>query len=181
MSGKQIQLFKNFKSDEIQYYINQINTIKASSNGIFNEDTIKNYSVAIEGLEAKQAALLLSTQGLTNAQIAETLAVNEATTAETYQSMADAGLLKSKRQLTVAEIQENLQTVLGADADTSATMASLGLSAAIEGQEHQTVELTAKKLQEMVATHALTEAQAQEPAMRISVNSFKSIDRSFCI
>lgn len=181
LSNGQIKLFDKLKPYEIQSYINQINAVKSASNGLFNEDVIKNYSVAIEGLEAKQAALLLSTQGLTNAQIAETLAVNEATTAETYKAMADAGLLKSKQQLTVAEIQENLQTVLGADADTSATMASLGLSAAIEGQEHQTVELTAKKLQEAVATHALTEAQAQEPAMRISVNSFKSIDRSFCI
>lgn len=144
MSGIQIQVFQNFKPDELQSYINQINAVKFASNGIFNEDAIKNYSVAIEGLEAKQAALLLSTQSLTNVQIAETISVNEVTAAETYQAMADTGLLKSKQKLTVAKIQKNLQTVLGEDADTSAAMVSLGLSVAIERQEHQLVQLTAK-------------------------------------
>ena len=171
LSGNQLQLLvKNFdKPEELQSYITEINAIKTASNGIFNEDVALSYAVAIEGLESKQAALLLSTQGLTNAQIAETLAVNESNVARNYQAMADAGLLARKQQLTVAEIQENLQTVLGAEADTSAAMSSLGLSAAIEGQEHQTVQLTAKKLQELVVTHALTEAQAQELAMRTGV------------
>ncbi len=127
------------------------------------------YAKAIEGLEAKQAALLLSTQGLTNAQIAETLAVNESNAAKNYQAMADAGLLARKQKLTVAQVQENLQTVLGAEADTSAAMASLGLSAAMEGQGHQTVKLTARKLEEAVATNVLTEAQAKELAMRTGV------------
>ena len=84
--------------------------------------------------------------------------------------MTDAGLLKNKQKLTLAEVQENLQTVLGAEADTSAAMASLGLSASIEGQEYQTVQLTAKKLQEAVATNVLTKAQAQEFAMRTGVS-----------
>ncbi|MDE7415743.1 MAG: hypothetical protein K2N44_05405 [Lachnospiraceae bacterium] len=89
--------------------------------------------------------------------------------AKNYQAMVDAGLLAQRQRLTLAQIQENLQTVLGAEADTSAAMASLGLSAAIEGQEHQTVQLTTKKIQEAVATDVLTQAQAQEFAMRTGV------------
>lgn len=68
---------------------------------MFNEDAVLNYAVAIVGLEAKQAALLLSTQGLTNAQIAETLARNGAAATENYQAMAEAGLLARKQELTV--------------------------------------------------------------------------------
>ena len=169
MSGKQISLFKSLPEQELQSYITQIQAIKSASNGMFNATAVQGYSQAIQGLEAKQAALLLSTQGLTNAQIAETLAFNESNVAKNYQAMVDAGLLKSKQSLTLAQIQSNLQTVLGAEADTSAAMASLGLSAAIEGQEHQTIQLSAKKLQEAVATNVLTEAQAQELAMRTGV------------
>ena len=83
--------------------------------------------------------------------------------------MTEAGLLARKQELTVAEVQKNLQTILGTEADTSAAMSVLGLSAAMEGQEYQTVQLTSKKLKELVTSHALTEAQAQELAMRTGV------------
>lgn len=169
LSGIQLQVFKGLDGAQIQNYITQLQTIKASSNGLYAATPVAEYAKAIEGLEAKQAALLLSTQGLTNAQIAETLAVNESNAAKNYQAMADAGLLARKQKLTVAQVQENLQTVLGAEADTSAAMASLGLSAAMEGQGHQTVKLTARKLEEAVATNVLTEAQAKELAMRTGV------------
>ena len=145
--------------------------LRSASNGIFNNTTAQEYGHILQDVEAKQAALLLSTQGLTNAQIAETLAVNESSVSKNYQAMADAGLLKNKQSLTLAQIQENLQTVLGTEADTSAAMSALGLSAAIEGQEHQTVQITAKKLQEAIVTGALTEAQAQELAMRTGVTA----------
>ncbi|TGY98053.1 hypothetical protein E5329_01185 [Petralouisia muris] len=164
-----MQVFKGLDGAQIQNYITQLQAIKASSNGLYASTPVAEYAKAIEGLEAKQAALLLSTQGLTNAQIAETLAVNESNAAKNYQAMADAGLLARKQKLTVAQVQENLQTVLGAEADTSAAMASLGLSAAMEGQGHQTLKLTARKLEEAVATNALTEAQAKELAMRTGV------------
>ena len=169
LSGVQLQVFKGLDGAQIQNYITQLQTIKASSNGLYAATPVAEYAKAIEGLEAKQAALLLSTQGLTNAQIAETLAVNESNAAKNYQAMADAGLLARKQKLTVEQVQENLQTVLGAEADTSAAMASLGLSAAMEGQGHQTVKLTARKLEEAVATNVLTEAQAKELAMRTGV------------
>lgn len=162
-------LFKEADLGTLQTYINQLQAAKLASKGVFDATTISTYATAIEGLEAKQAALLLSTQGLNTAQIQQTLTAKGLTVEEQYQAMVEAGLLARKQKLTVAQVQENLQTVLGAEADTSAAMASLGLSASIEGQEHQTVQLTAKKLQEAVATHALTEAQAQELAMRTGV------------
>ena len=136
---------------------------------MFDSTTAQSYATATQELEANQTALLLSTQGLTNAQIAETLAAKEANTAKNYQAMADAGLLKHKQELTLAQVQQNLQTVLGRDADTSAAMAALGLSGAIEGEEHQIVQITAKKLQEAMASGELTQAQAQELAMRTGI------------
>lgn len=120
-------------------------------------------------VDSAQAALLLSTQDLNTAQIAETMALKEGSTEKAYQAMANAGLLKSKQSLTAAEMQNTLQTVLGADADISETMTSLGLSAAMEGETSQTVRLTAAKLREAVANGTLTLTQAQEIGMRTGV------------
>lgn len=169
LNTNQIKIFDKIKPKELQSYITQIQAIKASSKGLYASTPVNEYAAAIQGLEAKQAALLLSTQGLTNAQIAETLAVNESNVAKNYQAMADAGLLASKQKLTVAQVQENLQTVLGSEADAKAAMASMGLSASTETQMHKTVKLSAAKLQEAVNTNVLTEAQAQELAMRTGV------------
>ena len=169
MSGKQISLFKSLPEQELQSYITQLQAIKASSKGLYATTPVNEYATAIQGLETKQAALLLSTQGLTNAQIAETLAVNESNVAKNYQAMVDAGLLAHKQKLTLAQVQENLQTVLGSEADAKAAMAAMGLSAVTETQMHKTVKLSAAKLQEAVNTNILTEAQAQELAMRMGV------------
>lgn len=169
LNTNQIKIFDKIKPEELQSYITQIQAIKASSQGLYAPTPVNEYAAAIQGLEAKQAALLLSTQGLTNAQIAETLAVNESNVAKNYQAMADAGLLASKQKLTVAQVQENLQTVLGSEADAKAAMASMGLSASTETQMHKTIKLSAAKLQEAVNTNVLTEAQAQELAMRTGV------------
>lgn len=56
---------------------------------------MQEYANALSELEPTQAAVLLSTQGLTNAQIQQTLAAQGASTAAQYQAMAEAGLLKS--------------------------------------------------------------------------------------
>lgn len=169
-SGEQINtLVGKLDATQIQSYITQLQAAKAASNGLFNTTAAQSYAAAIQGLETKQAALLLSTQGLTNAQIAETLAVNESNVAKNYQAMVDAGLLAHKQKLTLAQVQENLQTVLGSEADAKAAMAAMGLSAATETQMHKTVKLSAAKLQEAVNTNILTEAQAQELAMRMGV------------
>ena len=102
----------------------------------------------------------------TSAETAEKLTV-----AEQYQAMTDAGLLASKTKLTKAEVQKNLQTVLGKEANIDEAMSSLGLSVAMKGEERQTVKLTAKKLQEAYASGKLTEAQAQELAMRFGLSA----------
>lgn len=170
MDRNQLLLFKDLNDIEsLQPHIANIQSVQAESTGMFDSTTAQSYATATQELEANQTALLLSTQGLTNAQIAETLAAKEANTAKNYQAMADAGLLKHKQKLTLAQVQQNLQTVLGRDADTSAAMAALGLSGAIEGEEHQIVQITAKKLQEAMASGELTQAQAQELAMRTGI------------
>ncbi len=120
-------------------------------------------------MSTSQAALLLSTQGLTNAQIAETLVTKEGSTADAYQAMVEAGLLKSKQALTNAELQNTIATKIGNEEYAKALMSHMGLAVAIEGEEVQTVQLTAKKLQQAIASGLLTEAQAQEIAMTTGV------------
>jgi len=56
---------------------------------------MQEYANALSELEPTQAAVLLSTQGLTNAQIQQTLAAQGASTAAQYQTMVEAGLLES--------------------------------------------------------------------------------------
>ena len=176
MSGKQITLFKDFKPEEIQSYISQINAVKTASNGIFNDEAALNYAIAIEGLESKQAALLLSTQGLSNAQIQETLAIQGLTEAQRYEAMTQSGLLKSKQQLTNVEVQSNIAKTLSktmseeeANAKAQELMASMKLSVAKGGENAQTVKLTSAKLSELVTEGKLTQAQAQEIAARTGV------------
>lgn len=163
LSGKQINnLVGSSSESEIQSYVQELQAISKADYGNFKALKIKEYANAIQGLEAKQAALLLSTQGLTNAQIAETLAINESNVAKNYQAMLDAGLLSRKQTLTLAQVQENLQTILGTEARANEAISSLGLSIISKGEEAQTVKLTSKKLQEAVATGVLTKAQEQE-------------------
>lgn len=79
--------------------------------------------------------------------------------------MAEAGLLKSKQKLTNAELQNTIATQVGNESYAKAIMNHMGIAVAIEGEEAQTVQLTAKKLQQLVATGLLTAAQAKEIAM----------------
>lgn len=79
--------------------------------------------------------------------------------------MVEAGLLKSKTFLTNAELQNIIATRLGNTEDAKALMSHLGLSAAIEGEEAQTVQLTSKKMKLLAATNLLTAEQVQEIAM----------------
>lgn len=85
--------------------------------------------------------------------------------------MVDAGLLANKQKLTNVELQSILTSQLGSEAKAQETMTSMGLSVAIEGEEAQTVQLTAKKLEQAVTSGILTEAQAQELAMTVGVTA----------
>ena len=159
----------NLNSNQLQSYITKINAIKTASNGLFASSQIQQYIIALSGVEASQAALLLSTQGLTNAQISEILVKKEGNVQKAHEAMLNAGLLKSKQKLTNAELQQTIATKIGNEEDAKAIMASMGLSVAIEGEEAQTVQLTAKKLQLAVRSGLLTKAQAQEIAMTAGV------------
>ena len=168
-SSKQIQLLNPEKNwggiNELQSYIEEIKSISYADYGDFDILRLQEYATALSDVEAKQAALLLSTQGITNSQIQQTLAVQELSTAEQYKAMVEAGLLKSQTSLTNAELQNIIATQLGNTEDAKALMSHLGLCVAIEGEEAQTVQLTAKKMQLLAATGLLTEAQAQQIAM----------------
>jgi len=132
---------------------------------------MQEYANALSELEPTQAAVLLSTQGLTNAQIQQTLAAKGLSTEMQYQAMAEAGLLSSSTKLTNTKLQSVLATQLESDAKAEEVMTSMGLTVAKEGEDAVTVKLTAKKLQEAVASGVLTEAQAQELAMTLGVTT----------
>jgi len=143
-------LVGNFDTTQLQSYIDKINEIKYAPDygdfSVFEATAPLDYANALQELSASQAALLLSTQGLTNAQIAESMVAKEGTTEKAYQAMVDAGLLKSKVSLTNAELQNTIATATNNEVTAKAAMLSMGLSIATEGEEVQTVQLTAKKL-----------------------------------
>lgn len=174
LSEKQLNtLTKEVNPEQLQSYIDKIKEIQNADYGdfsVFENTAYLDYTNVLGDVSASQAALLLSTQGLTNAQIAETLVTKEGSTADAYQAMVEAGLLKSKQTLTNAELQNTIATKIGNKEDAKAVMSHMGLAVAIEGEEVQTVQLTTKKLQQAVASGLLTETQSQEIAMTTGVN-----------
>lgn len=167
----------SISDDQLQAYISKIQSIQNADLSKLNPDKkdvyqslqIKQYANALSELKPTQAAVLLSTQGLTNAQIQQTLAAKGLSTEMQYQAMAEAGLLSSSTKLTNTKLQSVLATQLESDAKAEEVMTSMGLTVAKEGEDAVTVKLTAKKLQEAVASGVLTEAQAQELAMTLGV------------
>ncbi len=178
LSKNQILLFKDVDEKKLQSYINKINEIKSVDTGEyfggFDIGQIQAYADTLKDVDAKQSALLLSTQGLTNAEIQQVLAQQNLTKEEQYRALSNAGLLKTTQKLTIAEIQETLQSKLGSKAKAEEVMKSMGLSVAMEGEEKQTVELTAKKLQLAVASGKVTQAEALELATHLGVD--KALD-----
>lgn len=83
--------------------------------------------------------------------------------------MQETGLLARKQQLNNVELQSILTSQLGSEARSKAIMTSMGLSVAIEGEEAQTVKLTAKKLKQAIADGILTKEEAQLLAMTTGV------------
>ena len=158
-------------NDQLQAYIAEIQSIQNADYGDFGALQMQEYANALSELEPTQAAVLLSTQGLTNAQIQQTLAAKGLSTEMQYQAMAEAGLLSSSTKLTNTKLQSVLATQLESDAKAEEVMTSMGLTVAKEGEDAVTVKLTAKKLQEAVASGVLTEAQAQELAMTLGVTT----------
>lgn len=170
-SKSTILSFKGFDNDQLQAYIAEIQSIQNADYGDFGALQMQEYANALSELEPTQAAVLFSTQGLTNAQIQQTLAAKGLSTEMQYQAMAEAGLLSSSTKLTNTKLQSVLATQLESDAKAKEVMTSMGLTVAKEGEDAVTVKLTAKKLQEAVASGVLTEAQAQELAMTLGVTT----------
>ncbi|MCM1496704.1 MAG: hypothetical protein NC089_13025 [Bacteroides sp.] len=164
---------------QLQSYIDKIEEIQDTANEIFTNSSedeqgldigqYQDYANALSDLGSSQAALLLSTQGVTNAQIRQTLAVKGLSDAEQYNAMVEAGLLTSKKSLEYAELQNIIATQVGNEAYAKAIMNHMGLSVATNGEGVAVTKLTARKIQELVATGLLTEAQAQEIAMTTGV------------
>lgn len=134
----------------------------------YDTEQIKEYAAALQDVDGVQSALLLSTQGLSAAQIQQTLASKGLTNQEIYDSMVAAGLLANKTELNVAEAQaainKTLET-LASEGNTAALtaeqFAAIGLVAA-EGEEATaTAVVTSKKLEQALADEVLTKEQVQ--------------------
>lgn len=170
--------FGKIPEDKLNAYIQEIQSIKQADYGDFEPLQIQEYANALSNLDSTQTALLLKTQGLTNAQIQQTLAAQGASTAAQYQAMVEAGLFESSTKLTNTKLQSVLATQLESEAKAEEVMTSMGLTVAKEGEEVQTVKLTAKKLEQAVASGVLTEAQAQELAMTLGVTAAQTSQAS---
>lgn len=129
----------------------------------------------LSDLDATQSALLLKTQGLTNAKIQQTLATNGISTAEQYQAMAEAGLLSSKKELLASDLKSILTSQLQSEELANEVLASMGLSVATEAEGQQTVKLTTYKLARAQASGYLTEAEAKELGLTLDVSAATNI------
>ncbi|MFR2713917.1 MAG: hypothetical protein ACLTBC_06730 [Pilosibacter sp.] len=115
LNASQLLVFNKMDASALDDYISKIQYIRDmqnvtnSSDEVFNAVKIEGYSNALKNLTSEQQALILSTQGLSTAQIQQVLAAKKAedgsaalTAQAQYQAMAEAGLLTSKRTLTEA-------------------------------------------------------------------------------
>lgn len=115
LTSGQLKVLTKTDLTNIDDYISKIQQIRDAqnltsiSNEAFNAAKIESYSNALKNLTSEQQALILSTQGLSTAQIQQVLAAKKAedgsvalTAQAQYQAMAEAGLLTSKRTLTEA-------------------------------------------------------------------------------
>ena len=168
----------------IDDYISKIQQIRDAQNltsisdEAFNAAKIESYSNALKNLTSEQQALILSTQGLSTAQIQQVLAAKKAedgsaalTAQAQYQAMAEAGLLTSKRTLTEAEMAETVQTVFGTDADVAQTMAKIGATTATDAEGKAIVKVTANKVAEAIATGKITKEEGMLLAVRTGLNA----------
>lgn len=119
----------------------------------------------------------MSTQGLTNAEIQQALALRTdaqghklLSSSLQYNAMETAGLLSAKKTLTMAEIEETAQTILGSDADIEAAISAMNLSIVTDEQGVAKAILTKENLQAAIASGALTKAQAEEIAAATGVS-----------
>ena len=174
----------DYDTSDLEAYISKIQQIRDAQNltsisdEAFNAAKIESYSNALKNLTSEQQALILSTQGLSTAQIQQVLAAKKAedgsaalTAQAQYQAMAEAGLLTSKRTLTQAEMAETVQTVFGTDADVAQTMAKIGATTATDAEGKAIVKVTANKVAEAIATGKITKEEGMLLAARTGLNA----------
>lgn len=144
----------------------------------YDTEQIKEYAGVLEDVDNVQSALLLSTQGLSSAQIQQTLAAKGLTNEEIAQSMTEAGLLTNKTELNVAEAQaainKTLET-LASEGNTAALtaeqFAAIGLVTA-EGEEAAaTAVVTSKKLEQALSDEILNQEQVQLIATTLGLST----------
>ena len=168
--GQSLVLDEVGNVDKLKSLTEEIQSISNADYGAFDSLKIQEYANALSDLEPKQAALLLSTQGLSNAQIEQVLSAQKLTPELQYQAMLEAGLLSSKQKLTTAQIEETLQTVLGSDADVQATMSAMELKVATDAQGNSVAKLTKRNIEAAVASGKLTQEQALQLASMLGAD-----------
>lgn len=120
----------------------------------------------------------MSTQGLSNAQIQQTLIAQGLSTEMQYQAMAEAGLLDRKKELIAADLKATLVSQLQSEERANEALASMGLSVATEAEGKQTVKLTTYKLARAQASGYLTEAEAKELGLTLGVSAATNVQAS---
>lgn len=105
-------LFKNFKLEKLQAYANDIQSITQTDYGEFDSMRIHEYAYALRDLNSIQAESLLSTQGLNQTQIVETLAIKDSINARKELKSLDSDLTKNTKAATPAmsEWKANLKS-----------------------------------------------------------------------
>ena len=169
---------------ELESYIAKIQQIRDAQNvtnisdDVFNAAKIESYAKALKPLEAEQQALILSTQGLSTAQIQQVLMTKKAedgsvalTAAAQQQILAEAGLLTSKRSLTAAQMAETVQSALGKEADVAAIATKLGLKTTIDAEGNTIYKVTAAKIADAIASGTLTKEEGLLLASAAGVNT----------
>ena len=162
LSAPQINLLQKgtlTTPDDLRPYISEIERIQhmqapstSSSHLKLSLDLFDQYATALSDIDGAQAALLLSTQGLTNADIQRTLAAKGLSTEMQYQAMAEAGLLSSKKELLASDLKSILTSQLQSEELANEALASMGLSVATEAE--------AKELGLTLGVSAATNIQA---------------------
>jgi len=147
-------IFKTIRQSLEDVYIagRKINEL---SNLKLNATNITAYATALKGLNAKQAELVLSTQGLNLAQKQAIL--------------SQAELLGSTGKLTTAELNAILVTKKRNKDQSEALLINTGLITSETAEATATNVVTAAKLKELVATGKLTQAEANLIAAKAGV------------
>ena len=84
LKANQLLSLKGINTEQLNAYVQEIQSIKQADYGDFEPLQIQEYANALSDLDSTQTALLLKTQGLTKAQIQQTLAAQGASTAAQF-------------------------------------------------------------------------------------------------